>query len=104
MPSAKCLPPRFGQRWQLLLVPPTATFALSLPVQDAEDVQPEVLEKLRTCEAELESMIEAAVENLNFVRECIRMFFWPVHENRLVPVAAGFSFRCCSADRGFSRC
>jgi hypothetical protein len=69
----KCLPPSFGQRWQLLLVPPTATFALSLLVKDAEDVQPEVLEKLRICETELESMIEAVTEKLESVRECIRM-------------------------------
>jgi len=44
-----------------------------LLAQDAEDVQPEVLEELRTCETELESMIEAVTEKLESVRECIRM-------------------------------
>jgi hypothetical protein len=43
-----------------------------LLAQDAEDVQPEVLENLRTCETELESMIEAVPEKLDSVRECIR--------------------------------
>ena len=43
----------------------------TLRTTEPKKIQPGVLEELKTCEAELVSMIEAATEQLDSVRGCI---------------------------------